>query len=88
MILRSNSTSPYAYGYDTDLDWVQVLSTVVTTSLYEHEIPPNGLIDYSILAPSNEYTFILESTYDLNNLNNFSIGKVGQYFQFIYLTEN
>lgn len=41
------------------------------------------------MAPSQEYSFILESTYDGSGLlNNFTVGSVGSYYLFKYLTEN
>jgi len=30
----------------------------------------------------------MSSTYDTNGLNNFSIGSVGQFYQFIYTTDS
>lgn len=51
-------------------------------------MPPNGLLTYNVL-PNEEHTFILESTYDVSgSFNNFTVGPVGQYYQFQYLTNN
>lgn len=88
MIMRKNSTSPYIFDYGTELNWVQNEQNVISNVEAIYTVPPNGLITYNVL-PSAEHTFILESTYDVSgSLNNFTVGPVGSYYLFQYLTNN
>lgn len=88
MIMRKNSTSPYLFDYSTELNWLQNDQNVISNAEAIYTVPPNGLLTYNVL-PSVEHTFILESTYDVSgSFNNFTVGPVGSYYLFQYLTNN
>lgn len=89
MVMRKNmSVSPYLFDYSSELTWHQDIQNVIANNEAIYTIPPNGLQSYTVLPPQ-EHTFIMESTYDASNLlNNFTVGKVGFYYLFQYLTNN
>lgn len=62
MILRRNSTSPYLFDFESDLDWQQKFQEIISANEADYTVPSNGLEDY-IIYDNSEHTFILETTY-------------------------